>query len=245
MKNIIICSTQRCGSTMVCDDFRTTGVLGNPEEYINFWILEKRMNIDWFALLPLMAKKNASENGLFSIKIMSDQIIEVERRIRHCRPNLFSSEDAPPYASQYFYDAFKDYLWVKVERKAINQQAISREISRQTGICHATRNENIKHFAGSAMQGFDDEYNAGVKYNYKKIMKHRQNIKIENHRWDRFFEFWKIEPLILTYEDIVNNRNYLHVVAEKAGVKVDEIKPRISNKLSNKKKQRMVGTTKE
>jgi LPS sulfotransferase NodH len=32
MTEIILCATQRCGSTMVIEDMRNTGVLGMPEE---------------------------------------------------------------------------------------------------------------------------------------------------------------------------------------------------------------------
>ena len=69
---IVVCGTQRCGSTMVCEDLHLTGVLGRPEEY--FLILDPTkgdVSQQDFAML----KKELDRQRIFGVKLMGNQFV--------------------------------------------------------------------------------------------------------------------------------------------------------------------------
>jgi len=80
-KLIVICATQRCGSTMVVEDMRATGVLGVPEEYFIPWKTSNE-DIDWSQQLRQIEKKSSTDNGVAAVKIMANQLLDIENCLR-------------------------------------------------------------------------------------------------------------------------------------------------------------------
>ena len=76
MKKIVICATQRSGSTMLCKELEATAVLGRPKEvYINPKITNHSEAEDFFNRIVTQGQ---SANGLFAVKIMQDQWAKVD-----------------------------------------------------------------------------------------------------------------------------------------------------------------------
>ena len=69
MTEIILCATQRCGSTMIVEDMRNTGVLGMPEEWFIPW-QKDRSDEDLAKDLASIRRRASSQNGVCAIKVM-------------------------------------------------------------------------------------------------------------------------------------------------------------------------------
>ena len=68
-KKVVICATQRCGSTLVCNDFLNNGI-GKPKEHFLRLIQNPSMdNTD--NRLKKIIQAGLNEQGIFSIKLMS------------------------------------------------------------------------------------------------------------------------------------------------------------------------------
>lgn len=234
---IIICSTQRSGSTMVVEDMRNTGVLGNPEEYFIPWDPSKK-DINWFEQLDVLANKAVSSNGVVSVKVMSNQLPRIDQCLRQSWPDQLGIDESGPYP--YFRAITKHAKYIFIRRDNILRQAISRGISRQTGINHATGLASDKHFAGNLMKGYDDGYNNNVKYDYSSIRKDIMAVANENLIWDNFFLGWGVNrPLVLRYEEVcLNSPEYLRRIARYTNIELNDLAfDRKMVPLSNKKNE--------
>lgn len=139
MTEIILCATQRCGSTMVIEDMRNTGVLGMPEEWFIPW-QQGRSGEDLTASLANIRKRARTANGISAIKVMANQLHGIENNLKHVIK--------PPPGPMFFrfHKVFENAVWVWLRRDDIVAQAVSRVMAKQTGINHATAGE--AHFAG-------------------------------------------------------------------------------------------------
>jgi len=238
-KVILLCATQRCGSTMIVEDMRSTGVLGIPEEYFIPWDVSKE-RINWREQLEnIISSKASTDNGVASIKIMANQLPEIEK----CLASDSSIKPADggglcPHFRSYFASA----KYVFIRRDNVVRQAISRSMSRQTGINHATKNSSDDHFAGNLMKGYDNEYNSGAKFSKEQIDSDILNIVKENLLWESYFSSWDItHPLSLRYEELCKNGPaYLQRIGKYSGIEVtQEMLPesRKMVKLSNSKNE--------
>ncbi|MEO1043122.1 MAG: Stf0 family sulfotransferase [Pseudomonadota bacterium] len=225
---IVLCATQRCGSTMVIEDMRNTGKLGNPEEWFVPWDPEKT-DIDWNAQLDGVFNRATGETGIVAIKVMANQLAKVDR--------CLSGQPEPTESFEYFYRIFADAVWVKISRRDVIYQAISRLMARQTGINHATKEQNDEHFAGNLLKGYDPKYNDRTKYKYDAILYEINSITLENLAWTAFFEQYGIKPFNLVYEEFSADPNMIHldVMAEAIGLSKIDKKQRKMVKVGNSK----------
>ena len=237
-KLIIICATQRCGSTMVVEDMRNTQVLGNPEEYFIPWD-PGNDGVNWIDNLETIAKKASSSNGVVAIKVMSNQLRKIEQCLEHADfvfEELAGSEGVFPR----FRALTKNAYYIHIRRDNLLRQAISRSMSRQTGINHAVPNSSVEHFAGNLLKGYTEKYNEKANYRHEELEGEMFNIVNENIRWEAFYSSWGINnPLTLRYEEICKNGTlYIDRVSRYVDV---EVKQRDSErkmvKLSNKKNE--------
>ncbi len=226
-KLIVLCATQRCGSTMIMEDMRNSSILGRPEEYFIPWN-PMRKGIDWRAEYENILKKASSPNGVASFKVMANQLPDIEAAL-----GGESVENSKAFPK--FKELTGEAVWVYIRREDILRQAISREISRQTGINHATADSKDEHFAGNTMKGYRSDYNKSVKYSEAAIRKALDDIVSENILWERFFRDWDIIPYTITYENAVHIfPHYLEMIAQMSGVTLPEKLPeRKMVKLSN------------
>lgn len=216
-KKIVLCATQRCGSTLLCEDMRNTQVLGYPEEYYIPWDVLKP-NKNWERNFKNQNRNRVTENGVFSAKVMLNYL----PRMNKCF-ETFAKSDNDEKLFGGFYKAFENATWVYVYRENTAKQAISRLISKQTGINHATKSKDDDHFAGNLMKGYDEKYNQDVKYSFDALQRNMDDISRENILWRRFFDDWGIKPLVLKYEDVVKSfPEHLRAIAAAADIELSE-----------------------
>lgn len=240
MKTIVLCATQRSGSTLVCGDMRATGVLGMPEEYFIGWRPDQQGR-DWAAELDQVLLKAATPNGVSSFKIMANQLLHVEKCL-----NPATNLRAP--LCKAFQQAFRNAVWVWIEREDKLNQAISSAISEQTGVNHAVGSGERDYFPGNLMVGYKENYNKDAKFDFDLVHRTMMRFVNENLLWDRFFHTHHINPIRLRYNEFVENRDaYLAALAKAAGVELPaEIAPRklmrLANKVNEEWRQRYIST---
>lgn len=211
--DIVLCATQRCGSTLILEDMRNSGVLGKPEEWFVPWTPEKA-DVNWQEALASVQKRATGENGVSAIKVMANQLHKVDE----CLSTFIKPSDASYFP--HFAEAFKEAKWVWLKRNDIVSQAISRVMALQTGINHATGKADDKHFAGNLAKGYNPKYNEGTVYRYGAILRQSTAITLENLAWQKFFESHGITPHVMIYEDVIRDPDmgHLDVFAEMVGL---------------------------
>lgn len=211
---LVICATQRCGSTMVLEDMRNSGLLGKPEEYFIPWDASLP-DQDWVYRLDGVLSDSMTENGVGAVKIMADQAVSVDRCLAQVDDTLHKGRRILPS----FHTFLKDAVFVYIQRKDRLRQAISRVIAEQTGINHAVDTGTQEHFAGNLMKGLDTSYSQDVPFNFELLQKTMLGIEEENLIWENFFRDWKIQPLRLVYEDYKDDfPGYLKPLFDCAGI---------------------------
>ncbi|MGP5685814.1 Stf0 family sulfotransferase [Psychrobacter glacincola] len=237
-KVFLILATQRSGSTMIIEDMRNTKIMGTPEEYFIPWSNKK--DVDWKLALESILRRASTPNDIVSIKIMANQIPEIEGCLASVYQGQVDIDDGLLFP--YFCAIFKNSKPIVIRRTNTARQAISRHISRATGINHATANKEDEHFAGNLLKGFSDEYNSDVEYVFESIHSEVSKIANENAILDKVVEELGVKrPLDLFYESIVlNGYSYLDRIAKLMNISlIDDIPERKMVKLSNSKNQDM------
>lgn len=230
---VIVCATQRCGSTMVIEDMRNTGQLGNPEEWFLSWRAETTQ-VNWSQALNNVLRKSTGPNGVAAIKIMANQASDVDACLRRAASNSAPADaSSGPFAA--LRQTFDGAVWVRLRRHGVVEQAVSRVMSRETGINHATGRPEDDHFAGNLARGLPPDYNAQTVYHFDAILTEVTAIILENLAWDRFFSAHQLEPLTLIYEDIAADANMRHLDLMAAALGLSNVprRPRKMIKLSN------------
>lgn len=226
---IVICATQRCGSTLFIEDILNTEILGRPKEHFLPWLREP-LSADWALKLNELYSISSSNNGVMSVKVMANQIYGIDKRLSR----IVDSNLIGIYPSFRYH--FQDAIWVWLRRKDVVAQAISRVMAEETKLYHATFNKDDKTFASNIQRGYDKEYNNTAEYNSEKILEYVTSIVLENLTWTKFFEDYEISPLNFIYEDVIRDTeaSHLDALVKAAGITERLVKkPRTLTKLGN------------
>lgn len=208
MKNILICGSWRCGSTMVCEDLTNTGQLGFPEEHTSNWKYDP--GTDWPAELARLRERSTTANGVFSTKLMAAHITTINR----CLAGAVAPGPSPLLPN--LVGAFPDATWVWVRRRDTLLQAISSYVAVSTGKYHLI-DRNQKFRPGAATPTRPDT----IPYDYSEIMRHWQILQMHSKLWEEFFTQNGITPLTVWYEDAAE-APVAGQIAEAAGVTLSD-----------------------
>lgn len=225
---IIICATMRSGSTMICEDMRNTKSLGRAKEFLMNW--RPRGAMDFREQLAKIIDENCSDNGVFSVKVMSKYLPFIEDCLAK-DSNVTGSDTFFPN----FANAFDNPIWIYLKREDILGQAISRYISNATGVFHNLESQGHSKSAQILSEKGEKNYNKDINYNYGLINISLQNSAREHTIWDHFFKTNGIEPIRLTYEDCIDDyESYLNTIADAAQITLETTpKKRTIKKLAN------------
>jgi len=227
-KQLIILSTQRSGSTMLCDDIQGTGQLGYPSEYfidtIEKFVANKNTS-ELSSSFYSAIKNGKSNNGIESMKIMSNQIFVIGEIISKI------SNDKEE-ALNCFYKYISSGYIILLERKDKVAQAVSRILARQRKIYHLVDKNSNEELRGVGLQTNDLEENANLVYSKKEIEDEIENIKKEEIFLLDFLSNYKINYKKLYYEDIVENRDYVYEIVTAFEIKNITLQPRRLKKIA-------------
>jgi LPS sulfotransferase NodH len=174
----IICSTGRSGSSLLTSLLILTGNLGVPHEYIH--PQHAKVLFERYELNP----NTPLETYMASVRkkrTTPNGIFGVKLHLVHLI-NLVQIS--------MFEKLFPTPLCVFISREDVVAQAVSYAIAEQTNKW-TSRGTEINE----------------PKYNAEVISRHVQRINMENNSWEKFFLSSSIEPLRVTYEEILSDPN--------------------------------------
>ena len=221
MKSIIICTTQRSGSTLFCKDLNLSQNLGQGGEWFYKLGWTKALNNDHEDLqekLTNLLEICKTKNDIRTIKLMGNYYQKVIN-------NLQKLEPLKKVAFENVLDiVFQKPLYVRIYRINKVKQAISLLISRQTGVYHSFQTENVQPDFSK------------IDLNIKKVNKVIREINKGELKWDIFFHKKNIKPITITYESYIDDPNYyLQKIANNLEIKINDIDlEKRLNKVSNK-----------
>jgi trehalose 2-sulfotransferase len=182
-RNYIICSSPRCGSSLLCRLLRHTGHMGAPFEYINHEAhvqplahrlgLVSNDRIDPAAYLRGVQRIRTSPNGVFGLKTHYSHLVAIIRN--------------PGIAA---FVASASFIWIR--RRDILGQAIS--------LLKASQSWQWSLSEGEALS-------SDVAYSYEGITNALAIIQRENAGWEKFFYSTEILHFPVWYEDLVAETN--------------------------------------
>lgn len=209
-KCIVLCATQRTGSSMVFDDL--LNVLGHGRadgELLYTTIIRSRTRQSWKNTWRFVRHRNTF-SGLSINKVMFHYVahlsgfiagIPVERP----RPVL----EFKPERFEHFHTFFRDSIWVYVERIDVFAQAVSMYIAETTDIW-----ERLPGATDTCVQS-----TRALPYDSALLKSYLYKFLQERRGWQRFFEYYDIDAVKITYEDAVATYpSYLFELLARAGV---------------------------
>ena len=237
-KLLVLCATQRCGSTMIVEDTRNTKIMGKAEEYFIPWHPDK--DEDWLESFQSILKRSQTSNGVSAIKVMANQL-------KHIEACLENTELIPETHGMFPYlrKLFSEAIFVYIKRSGIVRQAVSRIIAKNTGVNHSLHDNNVDYSPGNLLQNDEASYNEGIKFSYKEIDAEVINIVRESLLWDEVLKSWSVNsPLALHYEQVCKSYPYyLNRIADYMDLEFDTVNmptERNLKKISNTKNEELI-----
>jgi LPS sulfotransferase NodH len=237
-KKLVVFATQRSGSTLLCEDLRSYGVFGFPDEHF-LLMMRRHAPADWPKELKAAVTKHAENGDVLAFKLMVNYADSVDRY-------LAESGIVPKQGGDTLFPHVASFLngaeWIWIRRRDIVRQAVSREMSRQTGVNHAVDETGPVRFLGRAMAGYDSGYNTEAVLEVDAILESVTSIAMEEALIERFFQQHGIDYFTVWYEDYVEHyRAVLTDFAARFGTDIGDTPPkRRLVKLSNEKNEHYV-----
>lgn len=192
-KKILICTTQRSGSTMICDDMQRVG-LGRPDEHFYSWADPGER--DWSAVYADLAR-DATANGIQASKIMANKV-----RLVNGRFSTFVEATQPgPY--KFLRSVYADAVWIWLRRGDKIAQAISLFLAEKSGVFHSvsTADKGAGIVPGKAvLAGQNGTAIPPVEYDYEAVRRHLDFVTRGDLLWSEFFRMSRIKPILWDYE---------------------------------------------
>lgn len=184
----LICATPRCGSSLLAEALKNTGIAGRPEEY--FWqgdevFWQERWGVSSYTdYLKAALGQGTTTNGVFGAKIMWGYFDDVVNKLRHIP--LYSEKTAPDLLSAVFPNLH--YIWITRRDKV--RQAISHWKAIQTGVWTWSTDEPSVAAEEPA-------------FNFEAIDSLIQEITKHESAWQGYFAACEVQPYTVIYEELV------------------------------------------
>ncbi|MBE9043263.1 hypothetical protein IQ255_02360 [Pleurocapsales cyanobacterium LEGE 10410] len=179
-----IVTTPRSGSTYLCDLLDSTGIAGHPSEHLRQAAqeLSRHCNFNYLKLLYNLLQYRRTANGVFGTKFISHFLFEFQQTKLNFK-QIFNSID-------------KFILLVRKDKVA---QAVSLVLAQKTQVWHIRNNlKNITYKSKLGDIEIDDALLNDVEQKYKFIKQQEVRLK-------KILATNQIEPLLITYEDILED----------------------------------------
>lgn len=232
-RKIVICATQRTGSTLLCQDLTGTGVLGKPREHFLPWHNHPD-SLDLRRDLRRILKVGSTENGVFAVKLMANQAAAAER----CLTGLVEP-DSDAAAFPHLMGLFRGAVWVYLRRDNVIRQAISAKLAKKTNVFHL-----VKESVGKLNRRtfFTHRDTRLVDVEMAEITTEIARINQGNLLWRSFFEVNRIRPIELVYETFsaVEPADYLAPIASACNIERRlQAAPRLLQRMAGSKDQEL------
>jgi LPS sulfotransferase NodH len=193
-RTYVICASPRTGSYLLCEGLQNTGIAGNPNEYLSggfqrYWT--SRWGIRSYpAYLRRITALGTGDNGVFGVKVHPVQFDHFVRQVA-------GTDDVPADRRRDILERqFPDpcYIWLRRDDRL--RQAVSYTKSIQTKIWWDT---------DKAPSPYDAPRPEFLQFDRSLIEWSMAQLEEADAAWGRYFAANGIEPLVLTYEQLVEN----------------------------------------
>ena len=179
-----ILTTPRSGSTYFCDLLDSTGIAGHPMEHLRLATQELSLycNFDYLHLLDSLMEHRTTSNSVFGTKVISHFLFELKK--------------AKPKFWRIFRAIDKFILLVRKDKVA---QAVSLVLAQRTEVWHIHQNEKQVSYQSQL---------DSIEINESLLDDVARKVRFINQQEERLKKILadnKIEPLMVVYEDILEN----------------------------------------
>ncbi|UJA19789.1 hypothetical protein HJD18_05925 [Thermoleophilia bacterium SCSIO 60948] len=228
-RSYLVCSTQRSGSTLVCEALKQSGVAGVPEEYFEALRRSGRRRrpeeyfhgVDDPSILDHLGEREIGETEQQRSPLWSraayDRYLEwaVEQGTG---PNgVFGAKlmwnylgdfvgllrNVPAYRDlplkDLFGEVFPNLTFVRVVRANKIRQAVSLWKAVQTATWSQKKSEHSAE--GPPYRDFLSENRPQLRFHYRAIDHLLQQLLADEAMWDAFFEHVRIKPILVLHEN--------------------------------------------
>jgi LPS sulfotransferase NodH len=194
-RSVLICTTPRSGSTLLCRYLAATGCAGAPQEYLLETALpvlyERQGAADFPSYFEALLSREVTPNGVFAAKLMGapDVFAGYLARLREL-PGL---GDAERPAHELLAAAFPSLRYVWLTRRDRLRQAISLARAQASGLWQSTQ------AAAAAAAAPPPEPDLAA------VDDRVTDLVAWDAGWEAFFAAAGVRPVSLVYEDLVRD----------------------------------------
>jgi LPS sulfotransferase NodH len=232
-RSLIICASQRTGSTLIFDDLlNVVGCEAANAEILYDRIVLNRTARPWIEVWNEVSKINRVRE-YFIGKVMFHYTPRISQFIE--RNSTVGAEDCLRFQPELF-DAFPkffaDAVWVFVDRRNVFAQTASMYLTEKTQIWEQR--------LGGPSQRPGTLQDGPLVYDYEKLKPYLQVFLAEKKQWQVFFEYYNISPIKISYEEAATDYPcYLSKVLSQTGLQMIEALPqrrllKLGNELNEK-----------
>ena len=234
---LVVMSTQRSGSTLVCDDLEGTGVLGKPSEYyislLKRWREDEEMSLK--DIRSHIASRGGSANGVVAVKVMSSHMPAIDRMYRDAGSKLCGHEMFP-----CFFSEMRSAHILRVSRRDRVAQAVSRIMAARTQVYHSVEKRGqLKSMLGSHVST-QKERNEAFEYDESEIIDQIFRVAEEEERLDNCLSNHGQFITTIFYEDLIEDRTYLEHIGRALGINAITPRPRRLRKVAGEESDRWI-----
>lgn len=242
-KALVILTTQRSGSTMLCDDIKNLGVLGTPNEHFFDILYQLKGKTGEELVDHFTSNGNLYNSEFYSIKLMYNYLPEFGYWVSNRNKPYGSSINEEIYREfsiRFFLEKFEDITFIYLKRKNKFEQAVSHYRAIKTNIWHKRtyvdhkREDTWFEKIISNKRGTDEERyllnNIDVGH-FDRLYDRACN---EDRELELLIKKLGIDCLSLVYEEIMDDYpNYLLSISAKAGIEtnIDSLSKRQNQKI--------------
>ena len=205
-RSYVLCGTPSTGSTLLCSLLYSTGILGRPESYFRepdevawatrFGLATEGGRVrDYRAFVSAARSAGTSDNGVFGVRIMWGSL----ERVIGGLGGVPGEPDLP-----ILEEALGPLTFVHLRREDVTEQAVSWCRAEQTG--------------------YWQQGDVAIREPHQDIPRMEllmETIRTHNAAWRAWFDAQGVEPLSITYEQLVGDRRrVIQGIASKMAVEL-------------------------
>ncbi len=200
LASIVLCTTPRSGSTILCEALEASRLAGTPAEFFpedpdQLQVLEQRFGaVSPSDYLGRLVQSTAGDNGVFGAKLFAHQQPVFERAVRMAAALRTSGEASSLDSGLRHTLGAVNYVWLR--RRNTTAQAISYYRALLTG--EWTRRTSVPP---PSLRGAGLIEAPSPTYDGVRLARLVRLIEAMDRKWEAFFRHRQIRPLVLTYEE--------------------------------------------
>jgi len=198
-KSYVICTSPRCGSTLVCKLLAATGGCGNPDSHFHnpsmsswlqtYGLSRTNYKSDYEALKAVFdsaRKRGAGDTGVFGLRLQKRSFDYFMQKAGILYPDRKSDVDR-------IEAAFGSTLFIHLSRTNKLDQAISYVKATQTGLWHIDADGTELERLSAPKEPF---------YDGDEIERQLSELSELDEAWNSWFERENLQPVRITYEEL-------------------------------------------